>query len=431
MVRAIFKFFDVGTDDYKIVECSLDEGTTEQDIVTIFNAIKNNSGSSGPADWNTLLNKPSTLSGYGITISTETDLTNRINALIALVTGILANLNTTAKNNLVAAINEVLARANLGLTNLGDITGLLTDNIADSVAAINELVGKIGSLPSLGTINTGNLVDAINEVNTLAIDALNSTQVTNLINGMKGQENGLVGLNNNALIDPIYLPSYVDDVVEVADYLSLPEVGASSKIYITVDNNAQFRWTGSDYINIVQSPGIIDWGTLDNIPIGLANFINLDPVLDSFLIGNGTGWTTIATEDVKENIVFGSFTRNTGLITTGVLDVNLTEVGTCMLAKSYRLLKLVTNVPARVRLYTTVAKRNADLSRPIGTLPGDNSGVVLEYITAAGLLDVDLCPLVDGFDGKAVPDGAIPYTITNLHTSSSVVDAQFTFIRTE
>jgi hypothetical protein len=46
------------------------------------------------------------------------------------------------------------------------------------------------------------------------------------------------------------LPSYVDDVIEVANFAALPVTGESGKIYLTIDNNKTYRWTGSTYLEI-------------------------------------------------------------------------------------------------------------------------------------------------------------------------------------
>lgn len=62
------------------------------------------------------------------------------------------------------------------------------------------------------------------------------------------------------------LPSYVDDVIEVADYASLPATGEADKIYITIDTNKVYRWSGSTYIEIVASPG-----STDAVPEGSTN----------------------------------------------------------------------------------------------------------------------------------------------------------------
>lgn len=43
------------------------------------------------------------------------------------------------------------------------------------------------------------------------------------------------------------LPGYVDDVVEVATVNDLPETGESGKIYVVVDENTTYRWTGTQY----------------------------------------------------------------------------------------------------------------------------------------------------------------------------------------
>lgn len=58
----------------------------------------------------------------------------------------------------------------------------------------------------------------------------------------------LTKIGNGSLISSAYLPSYVDDVVVYPDFTSLPLVGEQSKIYITENNNAQYRWTGSSYV---------------------------------------------------------------------------------------------------------------------------------------------------------------------------------------
>ena len=56
------------------------------------------------------------------------------------------------------------------------------------------------------------------------------------------------------------LPSYVDDVIEVANYAALPVTGETGKIYITLDNNHIFRWTGSIYVEITDNTAV--WGAI-------------------------------------------------------------------------------------------------------------------------------------------------------------------------
>lgn len=57
-------------------------------------------------------------------------------------------------------------------------------------------------------------------------------------------------IGDGSLIDAAYLPSYVDDVIEAADFASLPGTGETGKIYVTLDDSASYRWTGTVYVNI-------------------------------------------------------------------------------------------------------------------------------------------------------------------------------------
>lgn len=52
------------------------------------------------------------------------------------------------------------------------------------------------------------------------------------------------------------LPSYVDDVVEVNNYSSLPPTGESGKIYVDKQTNKTYRWGGSEYVEISESLAI-------------------------------------------------------------------------------------------------------------------------------------------------------------------------------
>lgn len=56
------------------------------------------------------------------------------------------------------------------------------------------------------------------------------------------------------------LPSYVDDVIEVASYQNLPTTGEVGKIYVTIDTNKTYRWSGSTYIEIAKT-------TIDTIKV--------------------------------------------------------------------------------------------------------------------------------------------------------------------
>lgn len=56
------------------------------------------------------------------------------------------------------------------------------------------------------------------------------------------------------------LPSYVDDVVEVADFAALPASGETGKIYVTLDSGFIYRWTGTIYVRIADEAPT--WGAI-------------------------------------------------------------------------------------------------------------------------------------------------------------------------
>ena len=56
------------------------------------------------------------------------------------------------------------------------------------------------------------------------------------------------------------LPSYVDDVIEVNDFASLPSTGETGKIYVTKDTGNIYRWSGSAYIRIADESPV--WGII-------------------------------------------------------------------------------------------------------------------------------------------------------------------------
>ena len=70
---------------------------------------------------------------------------------------------------------------------------------------------------------------------------------------LKGANSGLAELDANGKVPTSQLPSFVDDVVESDNYDSLPVEGETGKIYVTLDTNKTYRWSGSAYVEISES----------------------------------------------------------------------------------------------------------------------------------------------------------------------------------
>lgn len=154
------------------------------------------------------------------------------------------------------------------ITLTGDVTGSGTSSFPTTIAAASVTLAKMANLAtasfigrntagtgvpealSVATVrtmlsinNVDNTSDANKPVSTATQAALN----LKLDASEKGAANGVAPLVSG-LIPNSYLPSYVDDVIEVANFAALPVTGEASKIYITLDTGYQWRWSGSMYV---------------------------------------------------------------------------------------------------------------------------------------------------------------------------------------
>ena len=92
------------------------------------------------------------------------------------------------------------------------------------------------------------------EINTqlgISDDSLHK-ELTNFKN-TKGKANGLASLDDSGKVPSTQLPSYVDEVLEFTQLDQLPKPGESGKIYVVTSTNLQYRWSGSDYVEISKS----------------------------------------------------------------------------------------------------------------------------------------------------------------------------------
>ena len=68
-----------------------------------------------------------------------------------------------------------------------------------------------------------------------------------------GVANGMASLDASGKVPADQLPSFVDDVVEVANISAAPETGESGKIYVALDTGKCYRWSGTMYVEISSS----------------------------------------------------------------------------------------------------------------------------------------------------------------------------------
>jgi hypothetical protein len=68
-----------------------------------------------------------------------------------------------------------------------------------------------------------------------------------------GVADGIATLDSNGKVPSSQLPSYVDDVLEFANLAAFPAEGETGKIYVALDTEKIYRWSGTLYIEISPS----------------------------------------------------------------------------------------------------------------------------------------------------------------------------------
>lgn len=163
-------------------------------------------------------------------------------------------VSTATSEDIQDIIGSILTNtANINLT-YNDIANEITADLTDTTVSANSY----GSASSVGTFT----VDAKGRLTAAASTAISitatqvsdfSTAVDSRITLQKGQPNGLATLDGTGKVPASQLPSFVDDVQEYANLASFPVTGDSGVIYVALDTNKTYRWSGSMYIEISPS----------------------------------------------------------------------------------------------------------------------------------------------------------------------------------
>jgi hypothetical protein len=121
-------------------------------------------------------------------------------------------------------------------------------------------------------------------------------------------------------IDAARLPSYVDDVIEAANLASFPATGETGKIYVALDTNKTYRWSGSAYVYITSGAvdsvagktGVV---TLVKADVGLGSVENKSSatIRSEITDGNVTGALGFTPYNATNP---SGYTTNTGTVTS-------------------------------------------------------------------------------------------------------------------
>ena len=165
----------------------------------------------------------------------------------------------------------------------------------------------------------------------------------------KGIANGYAGLDGSALVPTAQLPSYVDDVVEVATYADLPISGESSKIYVVITDEVQgndtstYRWTGSVYALVSDSLSAVDVKSLYESNANTNNYSDADKAKTDATTLSGKGITDAYTKSeltgVKSTPLLDLPLNNSLSMKAGVGSVTYSRATTATYIDRYGVLK--------------------------------------------------------------------------------------------
>lgn len=163
-------------------------------------------------------------------------------------------MNPTAHTH---AVNDVTGLQGILDGKQAKITGAATtvtvSDLAQSMVMVTDSSGKIAASTTVTSTELGYLDGVLSPI---------QTQITDKIpKSWRGTADGVASLDSGGKVPSSQLPSYVDDIIEVATVAALPTTGQTGVIYVITsgaDINKQYRWTGTAY-------------TMVSSPIGLSN----------------------------------------------------------------------------------------------------------------------------------------------------------------
>ncbi len=168
-------------------------------------------------------------------------------------------------------------------------TGTLNTTATNLVAAVNEVKVTAdaggGSVPDASTTVKGK-VELGTDSEALAMSATDVVLTPSNLGAIVNVNNGLVKLDSGGKVASAQLPAFVDDILEYANLAAFPGTGVTSIIYVALDTNKIYRWSGSAYVEVSASPG-----TTDSITEGTTNLYYTQTRVDAritALVGDTT-----------------------------------------------------------------------------------------------------------------------------------------------
>ena len=259
------------------------------------------------------------------------------------------------------------------------LVGTTTDNgvhklqVNGGVSA-TQFNGSAAGLTGLRTINGNNILGSGDITISVAVAAITSSDVTTALGftpenaAKRNAVNGYAGLDGSGLIPSTLLPSYVDDVLEYANLAGFPGTGTAGKIYVALDSNKTYRWSGSTYVEISASPGTTDALTEGSVNLYFTNARAQFALSGMYLpIGGGSLTGSLDFSGTGRRIT-GDFSNAT------IANRVLVQTSTANANTVFGIIPNGTAVNAQLHVYGNSDPTNA----PLGTLTVNSATVRLQ-----------------------------------------------------
>ena len=158
----------------------------------------------------------------------------------------------------VCVSNKLLVASDLS-AKADKVSGATDNDIAllDNIGNLKDSNKKLSDYQEKLTDGNGVVINSSNNIG-LDISYLTASRVGYISATEKGANSGVAELNSSGKVPSSQLPSYVDDVIEgyynendgkfyKESTYTTEIVGEDGKIYISIDTNIQYRWTGSAF----------------------------------------------------------------------------------------------------------------------------------------------------------------------------------------
>lgn len=168
-----------------------------------------------------------------------------------------ATAATEAAQDAATKADEAAASAAAAAASAQEAANVIIDSIPDATATqkggirlAGDLAGTYAAPTVPGLAQRAPLVHG----HTIAdVDGLDAALDAREEVSRKGQPDGYAPLDSSGKVPAANLPSYVDDVLEYADLGAFPATGEPAKLYMALDSNLLYRWSGSAYAEVSQS----------------------------------------------------------------------------------------------------------------------------------------------------------------------------------